>query len=75
MEILNQLLSNQADYFNALRHAQQMPVAPPPDTGNNSKFKINGKLVVRVIIAAGIFLIGYQIYKRLMSEPSDEEEQ
>ena len=73
MEILNQLLSNRTDYLNALRHAQQMPVAPPPDTGNNSKFKVNGKLVVRVIIAAGIFYLGSQIYKRMMGETSDEE--
>jgi hypothetical protein len=73
MEILNQLLSNQTDYLNALRHAQQMP-APPPDPGNGPKFKFNGKLIMRIITAAGIFYIGYQIYKSITREPLDEED-
>ena len=74
MEVLNQLLSNRIDYLNALRHAQEMPVAPPPVPGNGPKFKFNGKLIVSILTAAGIFYIGYQIYKSLTIEPLDEEE-
>lgn len=74
MEILNQLLSNRVDYLNALRHAQQMPVTPPPDPGNGPKFNLNGKLIIRILTAAGILYVGYQIYKSLTSEPLDEEE-
>ena len=65
MEILNQLLSNQADYLNALRHAQQMPVSPTPNTGGTTKFKVNGKHVILVAAAVGIFYLGYRIYKSL----------
>jgi hypothetical protein len=74
MEVLNQLLSNQADYLNALRHAQQMLVAPPPDPGNGPKFNFNGKLIARILMAAGILYVGYQIYRSLTREPLDEEE-
>jgi hypothetical protein len=74
MEILNQLLSNQADYLNALRHAQQMPVAPPPDPGNNPKFNLNGKIIIRLLTAAGIFYIGYKLYKSLATDPSANED-
>jgi hypothetical protein len=74
MEILNQLLSNQADYLNALRNAQQIPVAPPPDPGNGPKFNFNGKLIARILMAAGILYVGYQIYRSHTREPLDEEE-
>ena len=74
MEILNQLLSNRVDYLNALRHAQQMPVTPPTDPGNGPKFKINGKHIVSILIVAGIFCVGYTIYKSNKSESIDEEE-
>lgn len=74
MEVLNQILSNRIDYINALRTAQEMPIAPPPDPGNRPKFKFNGKLIVRILTAAGILYVGYQIYKSLTSEPLDEEE-
>lgn len=74
MEILNQLLTNRVDYLNALRHAQQMPVAPTPDPSNGPKFNLNGKLIIRILTAAGILYVAYQIYKFLTSEPLDEEE-
>ena len=74
MEVLNQLLSNRIDYLNALRNAQQMPVAPPPDPGNGPKFNFNGKLIARILMAAGILYVGYQIYRSLTREPLDEEE-
>jgi hypothetical protein len=51
-----------------------MPVAPPPNPGNGPKFNFNGKLIVRIIMAAGILYMGYQIYKSLTREPLDEEE-
>lgn len=74
MEILNQLLSNQTDYLNALRHAQQMPVAPPSDSGNEPKFKFNGKIIVQLLAAAGIIYIGYQVYKCTKTNPSDNDD-
>ena len=74
MEILNQLLSNQVEYLNALRHAQQMPNALPPDSGNDPKFRFNGKIIVQLLAAAGIIYIGYQIYKSLTTDPSDNED-
>lgn len=74
MEILNQLFSNQDDYLYALRHAQQMPNALPPNSGNDPKFKFNGKIIVGLITAAGIFYIGYQVYKRLTKDPSENED-
>jgi hypothetical protein len=74
MEVLNQLFSNRIDYINALRTAQEMPIAPPPDPGNSTKFKFNGKLIVRILTAAGIFYVGYLIYKSFTIEPFDEEE-
>ena len=74
MEILNQLLSNQVEYLNALRHAQQMPNALPPDSGNDPKFRFNGKIIVQLLAAAGIIYIGYQIYKSLTTYPSDNED-
>jgi len=39
---------NRIDYLNALRHAQEMPVAPPPVPGNGPKFNLNGKLLMIV---------------------------
>lgn len=74
MEVINQLLSNRIDYLNALRHAQEMPVAPPPNPGNGPKFKINGKHIVSILIVAGIFYLGYTICKSNKSESIDEEE-
>jgi len=74
MEILNQLLSNQVEYLNALRHAQQMPNALPPDSGNDPKFRFNGKIIVQLLAAAGIIYIGYQIYRSLTTDPSDNED-
>jgi hypothetical protein len=74
MEILNQLLSNQVEYLNALRHAQQMPNALPPDSGNDPKFRFNGKIIVQLLAAAGIIYIGYQIYRSLTTDPSDTED-
>lgn len=74
MEILNQLLSNQTDYLNALRHAQQMPTAAPSHSGTEPKFKINGKIILRLFLAAGIFFIGYRVYKNLTTDPSDNED-
>lgn len=74
MEVLNQLLSNRIDYLHALRHAQQMPVSPPPDPGNGPKFNFNGKFIARILMAAGILYIGYQIYKSLTIEPLDDED-
>ena len=69
MEILNQLLSNQADYLNALRHAQQMSAASPPNSGNEPKFKFNGKMIVGLLAGAVIVYIGYHVYRRLTSDP------
>ncbi len=74
MEILNQLLSNQTDYLNALRHAQEMPNPVPSDSGNAPKFKFNGKILIQFLIAAGIICIGYQIYKSLTTNPLDNED-
>ncbi len=74
MEILNQLLSNQVEYLNALRHAQQMPNALPPDSGNDPKFRFNGKIIVQLLAAAGIIYISYQIYRSLTTDPSDNED-
>jgi hypothetical protein len=74
MEILNQLLSNQVEYLNALRHAQQMPTALSPDSGNDPKFRFNGKIIVRFLAAACIFYIGYQVYKITKTNPSDNED-
>ncbi len=73
MEILNQLLSSQIDYLNALRHAQEMPPASPPDSGNGIKFKINGKFLVRVLTVVGIIYFGFQIYKFHIRESIEEE--
>lgn len=75
MEVLNQLLSKRMDYLHALRHAQKMPVAPPPDPGNRPKFKFNGKQILRTLIAAGIFYMGYQIYRSLIKDPLNDEEE
>jgi hypothetical protein len=74
MEILNQLLSNQVEYLNALRHAQQMPNALPPDSGNDPKFRFNGKIIVQLLAVAGIIYIGYQVYKCTKTNPSDNED-
>ena len=74
MEILNQLLSNQVEYLNALRHAQQMPTALPPDSGNVPKFRFKGKIIVQLLAAAGIIYIGYQVYKITKTNPSDNED-
>ena len=74
MEILNQLLSNQADYLNALRHAQQMPISPTLDTGDSPKFKVNGKLLIQVVAAAGILYLVYRIYRSMARELSQDEE-
>lgn len=74
MEILNQLLSNQADYLNALRHAQQMPAAPPPNSGNEPKFKITGKHIIIFALAAGILYLGYRFYISRARELSNKEE-
>jgi hypothetical protein len=77
MEILNQLLSNQADYLNALRHAQQMPVTtPPPATISNSttNFNINSKLILRFAVVVGAIYLVYQAYKSLPNISSEEDE-
>ena len=74
MEILNQLLSNQVEYLNALRHAQQMPTALPPNSGNDPKFRFNGKILVQFLIVAGIIYIGYQVYKCTKTNPSDNDD-
>ena len=74
MEILNQLLSNQVEYLNALRNAQQMPTALPPDSGNDPKFRFNGKIIVQLLAAAGIIYIGYQVYKCTKTNPSDNDD-
>lgn len=74
MEILNQLLSNQTDYLNALRHAQQMPNALPLDSGNDPKFRFNGKIILGTITAACIFYIGYQVCKCTKMNPSDNDD-
>lgn len=74
MEVINLLVSDRIDYLNALRHAQEMPVAPPPDPGNGPKFNFNGKLIARILMAAGILYVGYQIYRSLTREPLDDEE-
>ena len=42
MEIVNELLSNQSDYLNALRNAQQMPF-----TGSNPVLTTNPALAGR----------------------------
>ena len=44
-----------------VRHAQQMPKALPPDSGNDPKFRFNGKIIVQLLAAAGIIYIGYHI--------------
>ena len=74
MEILNQLLSNRTDYLNALRNAQQIPVSATSDVGDTPKFKVNGKHVIIVAAAVGIFYLGYRIYKSLEKELSNEDE-
>jgi hypothetical protein len=74
MEILNQLLSNQVEYLNALRHAQQMPTALPPNSGNDPKFRFNGKILVQFLIVSGIICIGYQVYKHTKTNPSDNDD-
>ena len=74
MEILNQLLSNQVEYLNALRHAQQMPTALPPDSGNDPKFRFNGQIMVLLLAAAGIMYIVYQVYKCTKTNPSDNDD-
>ena len=73
MEILNQLLSNRTDYLNALRHAQQMPDSPTPDTGYIPKFKISGKHVIILAAAAGILYLGYRFYMSQPRKLSNEE--
>lgn len=74
MEILNQLLSNQDNYLNALRHAQQIPNALPTDSGNDSKFRFNEKIIVQLLAAAGIIYIGYKVYKCTKMNPSDNDD-
>lgn len=74
MEVINQLLSNQTDYLNALRHAQQMPATPTPDPGNGPRFKFNGELIFSIIAVAVIFYVGYQIYRPLIRESLGKEE-
>jgi hypothetical protein len=74
MEILNQLLSNQVEYLNALRHAQQMPTALPPNSGNDPKFRFNGKIIIQLLAVAGIIYIGYQVYKCTKKNPSDNDD-
>lgn len=74
MEVLNQLLSSQADYLNALRHAQQLPTALSLDSGNNPKSKINANFLIRLFTAAGILYLGYQIYKYQINDLSKNED-
>ena len=73
MEILNQLLSNRTDYLNALRNAQQMPVAPQPDSGDEPKFKIKGKFFVQVLVAACVIYFGYRLCINWINDPSDND--
>ena len=73
MEILNTLLSQNADYLTALRFAQQLPVVlptaettvnPPPITNNK---KVSKKLLWGLGIVASIvviYLIANKIKKR-----------
>jgi hypothetical protein len=51
-----------------------MPNALPPDSGNYPKFRFNGKIIVQLLVSAGIIYIGYQIYKSLTTDPSDNED-
>lgn len=74
MEVLNQLLSNHADYLNALRHAQQMPISPTLDTGDSPKFKVNGKLLIQVVAVAGILYLVYRTCRSMARELSQDEE-
>jgi hypothetical protein len=77
MEILNQLLSNHADYLNALRHAQQMPLATPPSatmSSSTTKFNINSKLILRFVMVVGAIYLAYQAYKSLPNISSEEDD-
>jgi len=77
MEILNQLLSNQAAYLNALRHAQQMPAATPPSatiSNSTSRFNINSKLILRFAMVVGAIYLVYRAYKSLPNISSEEDE-
>lgn len=74
MEILNQLLSNRTDYLNALRNAQQMPVAPQLDSGDGPKFKIKGKFIVQVLVATCVIYVGYRLCINWINDPSDNDE-
>ena len=77
MEVLNQLLSNQADYLNALSHAQQLPLTTPPSPtifNSNTKFNINSKLILRFAVVVGAIYLVYTAYKSLPNIFSEEDD-
>ena len=61
MEIINNLLSENPDYLNALRFAQQLPPPPsppkPPDT-NKSFIDFNSPFFW-ILTIAGFIAVGY----------------
>jgi hypothetical protein len=51
-----------------------MPNALPPNSGNDPKFRFNGKIIVQLLAVAGIIYIGYQVYKCTKTNPSDNDD-